>query len=50
MAADLKKTGKEGELEIVKNVACPNCQKKLMRLPTNYPLFDVQCKCPIPVI
>ena len=24
-------------------VKCPNCNKKLMLLPPNYPLMDVQC-------
>ena len=33
----------EGELEVIKLVSCPNCSKKLMRLPAGYPLFDVQC-------
>lgn len=35
--------GKMGELEIIERVKCPNCQRKLMTLPTNYPLVDVQC-------
>lgn len=38
-----KKSGDEGELEIVNLVPCPNCEKKLMILPANYPLYDVQC-------
>lgn len=38
-----KKSGDTGELEIVKRVPCPNCGKKLMLLPPNYPLFDIQC-------
>ena len=38
-----KDTGKKGEEELVKLVSCPNCDKKLMLLPQNYPLFDVQC-------
>ena len=38
-----KTSGDEGEQEIVVLVPCPNCSKKLMLLPTNYPLFDVQC-------
>ena len=33
-----------GEQEIVDLIACPNCKKKLMLLPKNYPLFDVQCE------
>jgi DNA-directed RNA polymerase subunit RPC12/RpoP len=39
-----KKSGDEGELEVVKFVPCPNCGKDLMLLPKNYPLYDVQCK------
>ena len=35
--------GKLGEKEIVDNVGCPNCNKSLMQLPENYPLFDLQC-------
>ena len=38
-----KQTGTEGEKEVVDMVACPNCQKKLMLLPENYPLYDLQC-------
>ena len=38
-----KETGDIGEKEIVKLVPCPNCGKKLMTLPKNYPLVDVQC-------
>lgn len=36
-------TGRDGELYIAENIACPNCGKPLMQLPRNYPLFDVQC-------
>ncbi len=32
-----------GEKEIVKLIPCPNCKKKLMLLPKNYPLYDIQC-------
>src|SRR3989344_3903032 len=38
-----KETGDIGEKEIVKLIPCPNCGKKLMTLPKNYPLFDIQC-------
>lgn len=38
-----KQTGNQGELEIVDLIACPNCGKKLILLPPNYPLYDVQC-------
>ena len=38
-----KQAGDKGELEVVKLIPCPNCGKKLMTLPPNYPLFDIQC-------
>lgn len=38
-----KLSGDVGEHEIVALIPCPNCGKKLMILPPNYPLFDVQC-------
>lgn len=38
-----KVAGDQGEQEVVDLVPCPNCGKKLMLLPTNYPLVDVQC-------
>lgn len=38
-----KTSGDAGEQEIVELVPCPNCSKRIMLLPTNYPLFDVQC-------
>ncbi len=38
-----KLSGDIGEQEIVDLIACPNCKKKLMLLPKNYPLYDVQC-------
>jgi DNA-directed RNA polymerase subunit RPC12/RpoP len=38
-----KESGDLGELEVCNLVPCPNCKKKLMILPKNYPLFDVQC-------
>lgn len=41
--SDNKKAGDYGEKEVVKSVPCPNCSKKLMLLPPNYPLYDVQC-------
>jgi len=41
--ANNKKNGDVGELEVIKLVPCPNCGKKLMTLPTGYPLYDVQC-------
>lgn len=38
-----KESGDLGELEVINLVPCPNCKKKLMVLPPNYPLYDVQC-------
>jgi DNA-directed RNA polymerase subunit RPC12/RpoP len=38
-----KQAGDKGELEVIKLIPCPNCGKKLMKLPTGYPLYDVQC-------
>ena len=38
-----KESGDIGEKDVVKKVKCPNCNKKLMLLPPNYPLVDVQC-------
>jgi len=35
--------GTAGEKEVVALVKCPNCNKDLMLLPPNYPLYDVQC-------
>ena len=40
---NIKKIGDAGEQYIVDHVLCPNCDKKLMNLPPNYPLADVQC-------
>lgn len=38
-----KLAGDAGELEVVEKVPCPNCGKRLMQLPPNYPLYDLQC-------
>src|SRR3989338_6220458 len=38
-----RKAGDIGEGEVVQLVPCPNCGKELMRLPPNYPLYDIQC-------
>ncbi len=38
-----RQSGDQGESEVIKLVPCPNCGKKLMPLPPNYPLYDVQC-------
>ena len=38
-----QESGDAGEIEVVAIVPCPNCGKKLMALPKNYPLYDIQC-------
>lgn len=38
-----KLAGNFGEKEVCELVKCPNCQSRLITLPPNYPLFDVQC-------
>ena len=38
-----RESGDLGEREVVGKVPCPNCGKKLMLLPSGYPLFDIQC-------
>jgi len=38
-----KEVGDVGEREVVELIPCPNCGKRLMPLPKNYPLYDVQC-------
>jgi hypothetical protein len=38
-----KSTGNDGEEQVVKLIPCPNCGKPLMRLPKDYPLYDLQC-------
>ena len=38
-----KENGDVGEKEVCELMPCPNCGKKLMLLPPNYPLYDVQC-------
>jgi len=43
MMANNKINGDKGELEVVKLVPCPNCEKELMLLPPSFPLYDVQC-------
>ena len=41
--ANNKIAGDQGEIDVIKKVPCPNCGKRLMALPRNYPLYDVQC-------
>ena len=36
-------SGNQGEAKIIRVVPCPNCGKKLTRLPVGYPMYDVQC-------
>ena len=38
-----KINGDAGEAEVCELIPCPNCGKKLMLLPKNYPLYDIQC-------
>lgn len=38
-----KLSGDQGEIEVCRLVPCPNCGKKMMTLPPNYPLYDIQC-------
>src|SRR4030042_2121955 len=38
-----KHSGDQGEKEVIRKGCCPNCCKKLMVLPPNYPLYDIQC-------
>lgn len=38
-----KDSGDMGEKDVVEKIPCPNCGKKLMLLPKNYPLYDTQC-------
>lgn len=43
MKTKLQDKGDKGEKFIKDNVLCPNCGKKLVLLPKNYPLYDIQC-------
>jgi len=38
-----KISGDTGEKEVIQYIPCPNCGKKLMILPPNFPMYDVQC-------
>lgn len=42
--ANNKIQGDLGEKEVCNLVPCPNCKKKMMVLPKNYPLYDIQCE------
>ena len=35
--------GEQGEHYVIRHVPCPNCAKRLLSLPKNYPLYDLQC-------
>lgn len=35
--------GKDGERDVIRKIRCPNCGKRLMALPTGFPLYDLQC-------
>jgi hypothetical protein len=37
-----KMAGDEGEREVIELIPCPNCGKRLMGLPSGFPLYDVQ--------
>ena len=39
-----KQSGDTGEQEVVNLIKCPNCDSKLILLPENNPLFDIQCE------
>ena len=39
-----KQQGDDGEIDVVRRIACPNCGKRLQQLPPGFPLFDVQCR------
>lgn len=39
-----KSAGDLGEEEVANLIKCPNCGSKLILLPPNNPLFDVQCE------
>ncbi len=41
--SERKVIGTQGEEDVVRLVPCPNCKKSMMRLPVDYPLFDLQC-------
>lgn len=38
-----KQSGDVGEQEVVDLIPCPNCGKKMMLLPPNFPMYDIQC-------
>jgi|SRR3989344_2544404 len=38
-----KLVGDFGEKEVCDLVVCPNCQNKLVLLPSGFPMYDVQC-------
>lgn len=44
MRTSQQRTGDRGEREIRRRAPCPNCGKALAHLPTNFPLYDLQCE------
>ncbi len=38
-----KLSGESGEDDVIIQVVCPNCGKRLQKLPPAYPLYDLQC-------
>lgn len=38
-----KLSGDLGEKDVVDLIPCPNCGKRLMALPPNFPMYDIQC-------
>jgi len=38
-----KSIGDSGEIDVIAKILCPNCKRKLVRLPESYPLYDIQC-------
>ena len=41
--ADNRGVGDKGEISVSNRINCPNCGRKLILLPPNYPLYDIQC-------
>jgi hypothetical protein len=39
-----KDSGEEAENAVIELTKCPNCNRKLQKLPTNTPLVDVRCE------
>jgi len=39
-----RSAGDVGEAYVVRRIRCPHCNKRLIRLPAGFPLFDVHCE------